>query len=262
MTDIARQEILPIPPEEPLELILADVIDLQEHRIAQVPEVALVGMEVDLVQQPESHDGADEFEFLRRQDQRKVEMARKDEAAFESLLNEHMGLIKNLTKDYFVKGGDSDDVMQEALLGFYAGVEGYDGEKSTFRNFAMLCMRRRVLTAVKTANRHKHGPLNSYVSFSHRAGNQNEGGVISLADAIPDDARLTEDVVIGHEDFIGLTDILSSKLTQIESSALNLYLEGKSYGSIADDLGVDIKTIDNALQRVKRKVLKHLSSSE
>jgi RNA polymerase sporulation-specific sigma factor len=130
-------------------------------------------------------------------------------------------------------------------------------KETSFRSFAELCITRQIITAIKTATRFKHAPLNTYVSFSHTPAGQ-EDGDCTLGDALPGPAVDDPAVcVISTEELQSLVFCLGTGLSPLESDALRLYLEGNSYEEMAEDLGCDTKTIDNALQRVKRKVLQH-----
>jgi RNA polymerase sporulation-specific sigma factor len=159
-------------------------------------------------------------------------------------------------------GGDSDDLIQEGLVGLYKAVRDYRTDReSSFRNFAELCITRQIITAVKTATRNKHTPLNGYVSFaSSPAGGQGDGEP-TLDEIIPGpEARDPVLQAISSEELRCLVDCLSSALSELESRVLSLYLDGYSYEQVGERLGCDTKTVDNALQRVKRKVGAHLRS--
>ena len=145
------------------------------------------------------------------------------QAALDQLMRRYHGFVRLKASSYFLAGGDADDLIQEGMIGLYKAMRDFRHDKETsFRSFAELCVTRQIITAIKTATRFKHAPLNSYVSFSHTPAGQ-EG----------------DDCTLG------------------ESDALRLYLEGSSYEQMAVELGCDTKTIDNALQRVKRKILTH-----
>ena len=149
--------------------------------------------------------------------------------------------------------------MQEGQIGLFKAVRDFRPDKETsFRSFAELCVTRQIITAIKTATRFKHAPLNTYVSFSHTPAGQDSDSECSLGDALPgpsvDDPSVC---VISTEELQSLVFTLGSGLSQLEADALRLYLEGSSYEQMAVELGCDTKTIDNALQRVKRKILTH-----
>jgi RNA polymerase sporulation-specific sigma factor len=183
--------------------------------------------------------------------------------AYDAIVRRYRGFVRLKASSYFLLGGESDDLIQEGLLGLYKAVRDYRTDReSSFRNFAELCITRQIITAVKTATRNKHTPLNQYVSFSQ-----------SPAAAIDSDSTLDEvlpgptafdpvNQVIATEELASLVSCLSSVLSELESRVLSLYLDGYSYEVIAERLECDTKTVDNALQRVKRKVGSHLAARE
>jgi RNA polymerase sporulation-specific sigma factor len=184
--------------------------------------------------------------------------------ALDALMRRYAGFVRLKASSYFLAGGDADDLVQEGMIGLYKAVRDFRADKETsFRSFAELCVTRQIITAIKTATRFKHAPLNSYVSFSHTPAGQESDGDCTLGDALPgpsvDDPSVC---VISTEELQSLVFCLGSGLSALESEALRLYLEGNSYEDMAEDLGCDTKTIDNALQRVKRKILAHQRSRE
>ena len=193
------------------------------------------------------------------QDLRLVLQARNgNEAALDALIRRYTGFVRLKASSYFLAGGEGDDLIQEGLIGLYKAVRDFRSDKDTsFRSFAELCITRQIITAIKTATRFKHSPLNSYVSFSQAPAGQEEGEC-TLGDALPgpgiDDPAIC---VISTEELQSLVFCLGTGLSPLESDALKLYIEGNSYEEMAELLGCDTKTIDNALQRVKRKILQH-----
>jgi RNA polymerase sporulation-specific sigma factor len=187
-----------------------------------------------------------------------------DGGALDVLIRRYNGFVRLKASSYFLAGGDSEDLVQEGLIGLYKAVRDFRADKETsFRSFAELCVTRQIITAIKTATRFKHAPLNTYVSFSHTPAGQESEGECTLGDALPgpgvDDPAIC---VISTEELQSLVFTLGSGLSQLEADALRLYLEGESYEQMAEDLGCDTKTIDNALQRVKRKILQHQKSRQ
>jgi RNA polymerase sporulation-specific sigma factor len=182
-----------------------------------------------------------------------------DGGAMEVLIRRYTGFVRLKASSYFLAGGDSEDLIQEGLIGLYKAVRDFRSDKETsFRSFAELCVTRQIITAIKTATRFKHAPLNTYVSFSHTPAGQESDGECSLGDALPGPTVDEPPVcVISTEELQSLVFTLGTGLSRLESEALRLYLEGSSYEEMAAELGCDTKTIDNALQRVKRKVLAH-----
>jgi RNA polymerase sporulation-specific sigma factor len=187
-----------------------------------------------------------------------------DQAALDGLIRRYTGFVRLKASSYFLAGGDSEDLIQEGLIGLYKAVRDFRTDKETsFRSFAELCVTRQIITAIKTATRFKHQPLNQYVSFSHTPAGQDGDGECTLGDALPGSAvEEPPVVVISTEELQSLVFTLGTGLSKLESDALRLYLEGSSYEEMAEELACDTKTIDNALQRVKRKILTHQQSRE
>jgi RNA polymerase sporulation-specific sigma factor len=193
------------------------------------------------------------------QDLRLVIQARNgDDAALDALIRRYTGFVRLKASSYFLAGGEGDDLIQEGLIGLYKAVRDFRSDKDTsFRSFAELCITRQIITAIKTATRFKHSPLNTYVSFSQTPAGQDEGEC-TLGDALPGPGVNDPAVcVISTQELQSLVFCLGTGLSPLENDALRLYLEGLSYEEMAEELGCDTKTIDNALQRVKRKVLQH-----
>jgi RNA polymerase sigma-H factor len=187
-----------------------------------------------------------------------------DGAAMDQLIRRYTGFVRLKASSYFLAGGDADDLIQEGLIGLYKAVRDYRSDKETsFRSFAELCVTRQIITAIKTATRFKHAPLNTYVSFSHTPAGHESDGDCTLGDALPgpgvDEPSV---VVISTEELQSLVGCLGTGLSTLESDSLRLYLEGSSYEQMAEELECDTKTIDNALQRVKRKILQHQASRQ
>jgi RNA polymerase sporulation-specific sigma factor len=187
-----------------------------------------------------------------------------DPVALDQLIRRYTGFVRLKASSYFLAGGDSEDLVQEGLIGLYKAVRDFRTDKETsFRSFAELCVTRQIITAIKTATRFKHQPLNSYVSFSHTPAGQDTDGECTLGDALPGSAvEEPPVVVISTEELQSLVFCLGSGLSKLEADALRLYLEGCSYEQMAAELGCDTKTIDNALQRVKRKIIQHQKTRE
>ena len=186
-----------------------------------------------------------------------------DGKALDELIRRYQGFVRLKASSYFLAGGDAEDLIQEGLIGLYKAVRDFSPDKSSFRSFAELCVTRQIITAIKTATRFKHAPLNTYVSFSHTPAGQESEADCTLGDALPgpsvDDPSVC---VISTEELQSLVFTLGTGLSKLEADALKLYLEGESYETMAERLGCDTKTIDNALQRVKRKVLAHQQSRQ
>ena len=186
-----------------------------------------------------------------------------DEVCLEALLNRYRPYARAKARTYFLAGADREDIVQEGMIGLFKSVRDFDIEKNTaFRAFAELCITRQIITAIKTATRQKHIPLNSYVSLNKSAspgGSEDTERSLEeslVGDAIDDPAEL----VISSEEISNIKASMGRLLSELETEVLQLYIDGKSYQEIADMLGRHVKSIDNALQRIKRKLEQHLES--
>ena len=182
--------------------------------------------------------------------------------AYERLVRRYYSFVRLKASSYFLIGGDSEDLIQEGLVGLYKAIRDFRSDReSSFRNFAELCITRQIITAVKTSTRNKHTPLNGYVSFSSSPAGAHGEGEPTLDEILPG-APIWDPVnqVISSEELSSLVACLSTVLSELESRVLSLYLDGHSYTGIGEQLGCDCKTVDNALQRVKRKVGAHLET--
>ena len=184
-----------------------------------------------------------------------------DPTAYDRLVRRYHGFVRLKASSYSIAGGDNDDLIQEGLVGLYKAIRDYRTDReSSFRNFAELCITRQIITAVKTATRNKHMPLNQYVSFATTPAGASEGEA-TLEEVLPGSpVHDPVNQVISTEELRSLVDCLSSTLSELESRVLALYLDGRSYEEVGEMVGCDTKTVDNALQRVKRKVGAHLQS--
>ena len=210
---------------------------------------------------PEGHVDLDQLE-----DNELVTVARSgNDRAIDVLLDRYRNFARAKARSYFLAGSDRDDVVQEGMIGLYKAVRDFDLEQETpFRAFAELCISRQILTAIKTANRNKHQPLNSSVSLDAplygRSGDEERslGDGLRMSPSISDPAEL----VISAEEIEALRDSMRESLTELEGDVLRLYMDGKSYEEIAGALGNHVKSIDNALQRIKRKLQRHIAKRE
>ena len=182
-------------------------------------------------------------------------------AALDQLIRRYTSFVRMKASSYFLAGGDSEDLIQEGLVGLYKAIRDFRTDReSSFRNFAELCITRQIITAVKTATRNKHTPLNQYVSFSSTPAGAGED-VPTLDQMLPGPSvHDPVNQVISSEELRSLVGCLSSALSELESRVLSLYLDGYSYEQVGERLQCDTKTVDNALQRVKRKVGAHLQA--
>ena len=186
-----------------------------------------------------------------------------DRVAMDKIIERYKGFVRLKANSYFLAGGEIEDLIQEGLIGLFKAVRDYRVEReASFRSFAELCVTRQIITAIKTAARNKHSPLNTYISFSHsRAGSgEQEATLAEVLAGDPVADPMTQ--AISSEELRSLLDCLGTVLSELEHRVLGMYLEGRSYEEIAEIQGCTPKTVDNALQRVKRKVALHLKSRE
>ena len=181
-----------------------------------------------------------------------------DEAALELLMMKYKNFVRSKARSYFLIGADHEDIVQEGMIGLFKAIRDFKPDKLTsFRAFAELCVTRQIITALKTATRQKHIPLNSYVSLNRPI--YDEESDRTLMDVLSEVQMAgPEELLISQEDYSSVENRISEVLSDLEMEVLNSYLEGKSYQEIAQDLGRHVKSIDNALQRVKRKLEKSL----
>ncbi|NDD27018.1 MAG: RNA polymerase sporulation sigma factor SigH [Proteobacteria bacterium] len=181
-----------------------------------------------------------------------------DEFATEYLINKYKNFVRVKAKSYFLVGADREDIIQEGMIGLYKAIRDFRADKlSSFRAFAELCITRQIITAIKTATRQKHIPLNSYISLNKPI--YDEDSDRTMLDILSG-TKITdpEEVFISHELSDDLREKIQENLSELESQVLLSYLEGKSYQEMAKELNRHVKSIDNALQRVKRKIEKTL----
>ena len=178
-------------------------------------------------------------------DEELIALSRSGEAwAEEALCERHKNLVRIKARPYFLIGADREDLLQEGMIGLYKAVRDYEpGHDMSFRSFAELCIVRQIITAIKQATRKKHVPLNTYISFYKATDDENE-----------------RTLIISRESMTDMTKMLDTMLTPLEKDVLELFLEGHSYQEIAAALGRRPKTVDNALQRIKKKLEAYLKS--
>ena len=201
------------------------------------------------------------FEFLPEE---QIVKAAKDGShyAYEFIFSRYRGFVRAKARSYFLIGADREDIVQEGMIGLYKAIRDYRTDKlASFRAFAELCVTRQIITAIKTATRQKHIPLNSYVSLNKPV--YDEESDRTLLDVLKG-SKITnpEQLVINLEAYQAIEHKLTEILSELEWQVLMFYLDGKSYQEIAVDLNRHVKSVDNALQRVKRKLEKYLEDRE
>ena len=248
-------------------------MDFTEEELASMRELEAAhkaeteGMEDDDAL-PELDESSDEHvslseDYAHMTDEEVVHLCQQgDSLAQEYVFNKYKNFVRSKARSYFLIGADHEDIVQEGMIGLYKAIRDYRPDKlSSFRAFAELCITRQIITAIKTATRQKHIPLNSYVSLNKPL--YDEESDRTLLDVIIEGrASKPEELIIGQEDLSSIHAKIDEVLSSLEQEVLRSYLDGKSYQEIADNLGRHVKSIDNALQRVKRKLEKYLEESE
>nr|WP_208528159.1 RNA polymerase sporulation sigma factor SigH [Jeotgalibacillus salarius] len=182
--------------------------------------------------------------------------------ALDFLINKYRHFVRVKARSYFLIGADKEDIIQEGMIGLYKAIRDYKGDKLTsFKAFAELCITRQIITAIKTATRQKHIPLNSYVSLDKPMHDEESDRTLMdmISPAKPTDP---EALVIHREEFSKIESKVAELLSDLERQVLSLYLDGQSYQEISEELDRHVKSIDNALQRVKRKLERYLEARE
>lgn len=183
-----------------------------------------------------------------------------DQEALEYLIHKYKNFVRAKARSYFLIGADHEDIVQEGMIGLYKAIRDFRGDKlASFKAFAELCITRQIITAIKTATRQKHIPLNSYVSLDKPSHDDSDR---TLYDTLTGGRTNPEEIYINREEHSDIEDKISQILSDLERKVLMLYLDGRSYQEIAVDLNRHVKSIDNALQRVKRKLEKYLDIEE
>ncbi|MDL0419609.1 RNA polymerase sporulation sigma factor SigH [Caldibacillus thermoamylovorans] len=203
------------------------------------------------------------LQFGNMDDEQLVEMVHKgDSEALDFLIHKYRQFVRAKARSYFLIGADREDIVQEGMIGLFKAIRDYkDDKSSSFKAFAELCITRQIITAIKTATRQKHIPLNSYVSLDKPV--YDEESDRTLMDMLTETKSLDpEELIINQEEFDHIEIKMAELLSDLEREVLALYLDGQSYQEISGELNRHVKSIDNALQRVKRKLEKYLESRE
>ena len=201
-----------------------------------------------------------ELDYKSMTDEQLVDMFKRgDEIAAAEIYTRYKNTVRLKSRPYFILGADRDDIVQEGMIGLFKAMRDYSPDKQTvFHTFAELCITRQIITAIQNATRQKHAPLNSYISLSRPL--QNDDPDRQLIDVLPAHGKSNpEELVISMETFESMISFIKSDLTPLEYDTLALFMEGRSCQQIADKLGCGTKSVDNALQRIKRKVQKQMN---
>ena len=189
-----------------------------------------------------------------------LKASKGDKIALEYIIKKYKNFVKAKAKSYFLIGADKEDIIQEGMIGLYKAVRDFDASKTnSFKGFADICITRQIITAIKTATRQKHIPLNSYISLNKPVYDEESERTLLdiIATSIVTDP---EELIISKEELKHIESKMNELLSDLELQVVEYYLNDKSYQYIADKLKRDVKSIDNALQRVKRKLEKHLEN--
>ena len=211
----------------------------------------------------EHSTGGDEFASYRAMtDEEAVEAAQRgDSQALVYILDEYKNFVRSKARGYFLIGADHEDIVQEGMIGLYKSIRDFRPDKqASFKAFAELCIKRQIITAIKTATRQKHYPLNTYVSLNRPLFDEESDR--TLLDVLEGRITNPEDLYISQEDLKAIRQQMKLLLSGLEQQVLEEFLDGKSYQEIAEHLGRHVKSIDNALQRVKRKLTRFLEEND
>jgi RNA polymerase sporulation-specific sigma factor len=208
--------------------------------------------------------GVPSSEFATQYDETLKKAQQGDNRALELIIERYKGVVRAKSRTYFLIGADREDLLQEGMIGLYKAIRDYNPNKhSTFKAFAELCITRQIITAIKTATRQKHTPLNSYISLNKAIFDDESSDNKTLLDMLgKTSVNDPEELMINRENLSGIKDKMKEVLSSLERSVLGLYLQGDTYNEISEKIGRHVKSIDNALQRVKRKLEKYLEEEK
>ncbi len=202
-------------------------------------------------------------DYVNKSDESLVQSIKNgDTSALNYLLAKYQPLVNRKVSKYFMIGAEKEDIFQEGMIGLYKAIKSYEGDKqNSFKSFANLCIERQLITAIKTSNRQKHMPLNSYLSLNTSAYEDDED--TELMEIF--NSNLVEDpldTITKQEYYKTVENTIDQSLSSFEKQVLNSYIQGESYIDIADKLGAPVKSIDNAIQRIRKKALKNITNSD
>ncbi len=201
--------------------------------------------------------------FLQMQDEDLIKMIKSgDKSALEHLINRYKNLVNIKVSKYYMVGAEREDIVQEGLIGLYKAIKSFQPDKqNSFKNFASICIDRQLITAIKTSNRQKHIPLNSYISLNKEAYENEEESSSDLIEIL--DAKTVEDpldTLTKKEYYKSVENTIDKSLSDFEKKVLNCYIQGESYVEIAQKLDTPVKSIDNAIQRIRKKAIKGIAN--
>ena len=182
-----------------------------------------------------------------------------DEQALSFLLEKYKDLVNSKVGKYFIIGAEREDIIQEGMIGLYKAVKNFDSSKqNTFNTFANLCIERQLISAIKSSNRHKHMPLNSYLSLNTSAYDNDEDGTELIETFEVDTIEDPLETIMKKEYFKEIQDTMHKSLSKFEEKVLDRYMQGESYEVIAKKLETPVKSVDNAIQRIRKKAIKNM----
>ena len=207
---------------------------------------------------------AEELNYNNMSDEQLIEEIKENnnEEALEFLICKYKDLVNTKVGKYFMVGAEREDIIQEGLIGLYKAIKDYKiGMQNSFKSFANLCVERQLITAIKTSNRQKHMPLNSYLSLNMTAyNNEDDGNDTEVVDVL--DTNVIEDPLdtITKKEYMNTVgNVIDSSLSDFEKKVLNRYVQGESYVKIAEKLDMPVKSVDNAIQRIRKKTIRNLN---
>lgn len=182
-----------------------------------------------------------------------------DEQALSFLLEKYKDLVRSKVGKYFIIGAEKEDIVQEGMIGLYKAVKGFDNSKqNTFKTFANLCIERQLISAIKSSNRQKHMPLNSYLSLNTSAYDNDEDGAELIETFEVDTIEDPLETIMKKEYFNEIQNTMHKSLSKFEEKVLDRYIQGDSYEIIAKRLEIPVKSVDNAIQRIRKKAIKNI----
>ncbi len=206
-------------------------------------------------------------DYAHKNDEELIEIIRNgNKYALEHLIDRYKGLVNMKVSKYYIIGAEREDIVQEGLIGLFKAIKSYQPDKqSSFKNFANMCIERQLITAIKSSNRQKHMPLNSYLSLNMNAydtseDNQNDADLLEVFNA-----NLVEDpldTITQKEYYKIIENTIDKTLSDFEKQVLNFYMQGASYVQIAEKLNTPVKSIDNAIQRIRKKAIKEIPNEQ
>lgn len=189
-----------------------------------------------------------------------LEIKQGDQNALSYLLDKYKELVNHKVSKYYMVGAEKDDIKQEGMIGLYKAIKDYENnKKSSFKSFANMCVERQLITAIKGSNRQKHIPLNSYLSLNASAYDNSEEKSVEIIDTF--NSKTIEDpleTIMKKEYFVEIENTINKSLSKFEKDVLKRFIDGESYISIAQKLGAPVKSVDNAIQRIRKKAIKNI----